>query len=236
MFEQKYALNSNIMKTKITLVLLLLMATYAANAQYPPYYFGLKAAPQISWMRPNADTYESAGIRAGFSWGFIAEFNFSENHSIATGFNMIFNGGKLEFPATQDEETGSMLRTYYLKYLEIPLTLKMRTNDINNMRYFGRIGLGTGFNIGAKKVDEFTDLTGQVVTGAKSSYDKIAFLRESLIVGAGLEYKISEGPKLGAELIFNNGFTNILTEKNSVNSVQEKANLSFIELAVSVIF
>jgi len=213
---------------------MLSLATYTANAQFPPYYFGLKAAPQISWMHPNADTYEGAGIRAGFAWGFIAEFNFSENHSIATGFNMIFNGGKLEFPATQDEEPGTMLRTYYLKYLELPLTLKMRTNEINNMRYFGRIGLGTAFNIGSKKMDEFTNSDGQVVTSPKSSYDKITFLRESLIVGAGLEYEITEGPKLGAELTFNNGFTNILTEKNG--SIQEKATPNFIELALSVLF
>jgi hypothetical protein len=225
------------MKTKITLVTLFAMVALAANAQFPPYYFGLKAAPQISWMKPNADTYESSGVKAGFSWGFIAEFNFTENHCIATGFNMIFNGGKLKFPALQGEETGTMIRDYALKYIEIPLTLKMRTNDINNMRYFGRIGLGTAFNIGSKKTDEFTNSDGEKTTFPKANYDKTSFARESLIIGAGVEYEIAEGPKLGAEITFNNGFTNILQEKNSVNtSLQEKATPNFIELALSVIF
>jgi hypothetical protein len=225
------------MKTKFTLLLVLLSVTYAANAQFPPYYFGLKAAPQISWMKPNTDTYESDGIRPGFAWGFIAEFNFTENHSIATGFNMIFNGGKLKFPAVQDEETGTMIRTYYLKYIELPLTLKMRTNSINGMRYFGRIGLGTAFKIGSKKIDEFTSTDGATTTSSKVNYDDVTFARESLIVGMGTEYEVKDGPRLGLELTFNNGFTNILNGKNTVNtSLNEKANPSFLELAFSVLF
>ena len=225
------------MKTKISLVLLLSLVTYAANAQFPPYYFGLKAAPQISWMKPDADTYEGAGAKVGFAWGFIAEFNFTENHSIGTGFNMLFNGGKLKFPAIQNGDTGTMIRDYSIKYIEIPLSLKMRTNDINGMRFFGRIGLGTAFKLSAKKTDEFTPEGGSVVTGTKTNYDDVALFRESLIVGLGAEYEIKEGPKLGAELTFNNGFTNILSGKNTLNtSLNEKATLNFFELAFSVLF
>jgi len=218
-------------------MLLLSLVTYAANAQFPPYYFGLKAAPQISWIKPDVDTYESAGAKMGFAWGFIAEFNFTENHSIATGFNMLFNGGKLKFPAVQGEETGIMIRDYSIKYIEIPLSLKMRTNDINGMRYFGRIGLGTAFKLGAKKTDEFTPEGGSAITSSKNNYDDIALFRESLIVGLGAEYEIQEGPKLGVELTFNNGFTNIMTGKNTANpSLNEKATLNFFELAFSVLF
>jgi len=225
------------MRTKITLILLLSIITFAARAQFPAYYFGLKAAPQICWMKPNVDTYESNGVKTGFGWGFIAEFNFTENHSIATGFNMLFNGGKLKFPAVQDTATGTMVRNYAIKYIEIPLTLKMRTNPINGVRYFGRIGLGTAFKIGSKKTDEFTASDGRITTFPKTANDKIAFARESLIVGLGGEFAINDGPKLGVELTFNNGFTNILTGKNTKDtSIQEKAVPNFFELAFSVLF
>lgn len=225
------------MKTRYSLLFVLLISTFVAKAQFPKYYFGLKAAPQIDWMRPNVDNYESGGVKAGFSWGFIAEFNFTETHSIATGFNMLFNGGKLEFPATQDGETGTMMRTYYLKYIELPLTLKMRTNEINNIRYFGRIGLGTAFKIDSKSIDEFTTTAGKTTTSEKLSYDNVSFARESLIIGGGAEYTIQEGPKIGVEITFNNGFTDILTGKNTVKtSEQEKATPNFLELAFSVIF
>ena len=217
-------------RTKITLVLLLSLFAYAANAQYPAFYFGLKAAPQICWMKPDADNYSSEGAKAGFSWGFIAERNFTENHSIASGFNMLFNGGKLKFPATVDGVSGIMKRDYFLKYIEIPLTLKMRTNPMKGIRYFGRIGLGTAFKVGSKVIDEFTPTNGTTTTSEKKNYDKVSLVRESLIVGAGGEYEITGGPKLGLELTFNNGFTNILTESG------EKANPNFIELAFSVLF
>lgn len=224
-------------RIKIIFVLALLSVTYAANAQFPPYYFGLKAAPQISWMKPNIDNYESDGVKAGFGWGFIAEFNFTENHCIATGFNMLFNGGKLKFPAVQDGDTGVMMRDYFLKYIEVPLTLKMRTNSMNGFRYFGRIGLGTAFKIGSKKIDEFTNSDGQIITSSKVNYDNVTFARESLIVGIGGEYEVKDGPKLGVEITFNNGFTNILNGKNTLDpSINEKANPSFMELAFSVLF
>lgn len=218
------------MRTKISLVLLLSLVTFAANAQFPAYYFGLKASPQVSWMKPNVDGFENTGAKAGFAWGFIAEFNFTENHSIATGFNMLFNGGKLKFQTEQAGVTGTMNRNYFLKYIELPLTLKMRTNPISGIRYFGRIGLGTGFKIGSKVIDEFTPATGVTITSPKTSYDKVSFARESLIVGLGGEYELAEGPRLGVELTFNNGFTNVLREKG------EKAVPNFFELAFSVLF
>jgi hypothetical protein len=113
----------------------------------------------------------------------------------------------------------------------------MRTNDMNGMRYFGRIGLGTAFKISAKKTDEFTPEGGSAITGTKSNYDDAAMFREALIVGLGAEYAVKEGPKMGVELTFNNGFTNTLKGKNTVDSsISEKATLNFFELAFSVLF
>jgi Outer membrane protein beta-barrel domain len=218
------------MKTKLTLLILFSAVTIALNAQNAPFYFGLKAAPSICWMKPDVDNWSGDGAKTGFSWGFIAEKNFTENHSLTSGFNMLFNGGKLKFPTEIDGVSGTMYRNYFLKYIEIPVTLKMRTNDINGIRYFGRIGLGTAFKIGSKTEDKFTSTTGTTTTSSKKNYDKVSFVRESLIVGIGGEYELSGGPKLGLELAFNNGFTNILTESG------QKATPNFFELAFSVLF
>lgn len=219
------------MKAKINLVFFLTLAAFAANAQYSPFSFGLKAAPQISWMKPNADFIQGNGSKIGFAWGFIAEKNFSENYSINSGFNMLFNGGKLKISNSVNGAVTSITnRNYFLKYIEIPFTLKMRTNPINGIRYFGRMGLGTAFKISSKSIDEVTEIGGATLTKPKANYDKISFARESLIIGAGGEFELNEGPKLGLELTFNNGFTNILTEKN------EKAMPNSLELAFSIIF
>ena len=41
-----------------------------------------------------------------------------------------------------------------LKYLEIPLTLRLRTNEIGYITYWVQVGVGLGFNIKARATDE----------------------------------------------------------------------------------
>ena len=86
------------------------------------------------------------------------------------------------------------------------------------------------FTIGSKIIDETTPQGGATTTTKKINYDKISLVRESIIIGLGGEFELNEGPRLGAELTFNNGFTNIITEKN------HRAMPNFFELAFSVLF
>jgi len=224
------------MKTRLFFLFLILLSGISANAQFKKYAFGLKAAPQISWIKPNADKYEGNGAKLGFSWGFVSEFNFTENHCFATGFNVVFNGGKLKFPYATATDTGTMNREYRIKSIEIPLTLKMRTNAIGNMKFYGQIGFGTSFRFGAKNTDEFVHGNTTVKTD-KKNYDNTSFLRESLIIGLGTEYSTKAGTILSAGLAFNNGFSDILTGKNTViSSTKEKGTLNFVELNVAVLF
>lgn len=225
------------MKLRLLFFGLAFLMVLTTQAQYKKYTFGLKAAPHLGWIKPNLDTYEGNGIKAGFSWGFISEIGFSENHCISTGFNVAFSGGNLKFPTRLDADPGTMQRTYYLKSIEIPLTLKMRTNAIGNLKYYGQIGLGTNFLLNAKKEDEFKpDNTSTTITTTKAAYDKVSFLRESLIIGLGCEYTLGAGTILSAGLALNNGFTDMLTDKNTLTQKKEKATASFVELNVAVLF
>jgi len=223
------------MKTRIVLLSLSILFMLSANAQFKKYTFGLKAAPQVGWMKANTDDYEGNGSKIGFSWGFVSEFSFTENHCLGTGFNVVFNGGNLKFPYKEDSLVGSMSRRYDIKSIEIPLTLKMRTNEIGKMRYFGQIGFGTSFRFGAKNTDKFT-LGTTTKEYEKTNYEKISFLRESLIIGLGGEYTIDAGTTFSVGLNFNNGFTDVLSGSNPATSKKEKATLNFMELSVAVLF
>lgn len=227
------------MKARLSIILVtfLVILSSSSFAQFKKYTFGLKAAPHIGWMKPNLDKYEGNGAKLGFGWGFISELGFSENHCLTTGFNVIFSGGNLKFPTSVDSipAQGTMSRAYSLKSIEIPLTLKMRTNTIGSMRYYGQIGLGTSFRIGAKKSDEFT-YNSTTISSEKATYDKVSFLRESLIIGLGGEYTLSAGTTLSVGLALNNGFTDMLTDKNNLTAKKEKATANFVELNLAVLF
>jgi hypothetical protein len=67
--------------------------------------------------------------------------------------------------------------------------------------------------------------------------DEVSFIRESLIVGLGVEYRISSGNVLSGGLTLDNGFTDILSGTNNVDtSVKPKGTSSFVELSLGLLF
>lgn len=223
----------------IILLVIILSVPALASAQFKTFSFGFKAAPAVGWIRSDTKGYSGASS-LGFSWGFVSEFNFTENHCVATGINFQFINGKISYPDIRkvngSDETGIVDRKLRVKYLQIPLTLKMRTEEKNNMRFFGQFGLGTGFRLNAKGIDEFSSLAG---TNSETNIidGDVSFLRESLIVGLGMEYRISSGNMMSVGLTFDNGFTDILPGKNAVDpSLKPKATSSLVELSIGILF
>jgi len=199
----------------------------------PPVQFGIKLGPNIGWIKPDANGYSSEGAALGFNWGFITDFNISTNYGITTGFNVVYNNGNLKYPHVQDTVAGIMQRKYNLQYLEIPICLKMRTKQIGYMTYYGKIGLGVSFNLRARSKDVF-NVEPEVENNIQ---DEIVLMRESLIVGAGCQYSIGGSTALLFEIIFNNGFSNILNGNNSLDeSIKQRAVSNYIEFNLGVIF
>ena len=231
------------MKTKILLTIVLALSLSASNAQVKPFRFGVKASPVLAWMSPDAEGFENDGTYFGFSWGFMADITLTENYFIKTGFNMDYLGGKLRYTSmedvsgTGDPVTGTLYRKYKLRYLQIPVTLKMKTNKFGNVAYFGEIGFGGSMNLKAKATDEF-NYSGQTTPAYETDIkDDINFMKASLIVGAGLEYYLDESTSLLFSLNFNNGLTDILKgETNTDPPVKEKAVLYYFQLNVGVLF
>src|SRR5690606_12661946 len=103
---------------------------------------------------------------------------------------------------------------YRLQYVEVPLALKLRTDDFSGFRFFGQLGASIGFNIGKK-----ADYTVRSVNNSGTAYDtsgtkikltgalgNIAPVMFQMNIGAGLEYPISNKLSFYAGVFFNNGF------------------------------
>lgn len=202
-----------------------------AMAQFRPFALGFHVSPGIGWVHTDATGY-SGGSGLSFSWGLVTEFNLTENHSIATGINFQFMNGKIIFPDVRDidgsPEDVVVTRKLRVKYLQIPFSLKMRTEERNNMRFFGQFGLGTGFRLKAKGIDEFGS-AGSTFSETNSIDGDVSFLRESLIVGLGMEYRISSGNMMSFGLILDNGFTDMLPGR-------PKATSSLVEMNLAIMF
>lgn len=230
------------MKRIILIVLMsMILGHPAAFSQQKPFVFGFKAGPNLGWLRPDSKGYERDGMRAGFSWGFVADFFLMENYGIATGFDVVFLNGALEIPHEMSDgavvKEGTLNRKYMLKYIQVPVTLRMRTNELGKFRIFGQIGLGTNFLIGAKADDEFTPSSGETVSDEVDIYSDITFMYESLIVGAGAEYSLGGSTMLTACIVFNNGFMDILKGENTRNpTINNKAYANYLSLDIGIVF
>lgn len=260
------------MKKTLSALIVLVTFSLSGSAQddFQKFRMGFKGDLNTSWLQPQEKHFvnEGAVFRAGF--GFIADIHFTENYAFGTGLNIIRNGGEMSYFA-EDSFDGNpvvtkVTRDYSIQYLQVPLTFKLRTNEIGYMTYFGQFGIGLGFNTKATGTER-KDYVLEFVETEMSQFwqeseippyeedkevftDDINLLRMSMIFSAGLEYNISGSTSIVAAIFFDNGFTNSMrktdaveTEKdvpifedNQPKSVKLKANSSTVGLSVGLLF
>ncbi|MFA8299217.1 MAG: porin family protein [Hyphomicrobiales bacterium] len=228
----------------ITCFLLLVFLAKTSNAQYKSIILGFKAAPTVSWIKPESEGYKSTGAKIGFSWGLTSEFFIMENYSIQTGFNVAFQYGGLKYADriyrdANNFEDGMLTRDYKFQYIQIPICLKMRTRSFNGFKFYGKIGLGTAIRIKAKADDQFVgSVTGQHDKEKnKDITNQTKLLKESLILGAGAEYNLGGSTSLIFGINFDNGFTDILKDQNKVNpDIDNKAIANYLEFNIGLTF
>lgn len=235
------------MKKATSLLFLLLIVTPIIADDFG-FRFGMKVSPNISWFRTETRGYDNRGLRVGFSYGLIVDYDFTENYSISTGLNFLRTGGKLNYDWVHTDPSNESISfdtkkqsTYRFRHLEIPLTLKLRTTEIGYTTYYGMFGLGLGFRTSAHADERISMPNGQYMhIDNEDVSDDIAFLRAGLILGGGLEYSFGGNTALLAGITFHNGFSNILdkSRKGSDYFTQNKpsAHNLYIELTVGVMF
>ncbi len=227
------------MKKSILIALTLGYIAIGQAQDFKPWKIAIHVDPNVSWMKPNNNQIEQGGTSIKFGFGIAIDKMFTENYAFGTGLNILNTGGELTYlysggfkkdgATTNTSVIGERSRTYNLKYLEIPLTLKMRTNEIGYMTYWAQFGVGLGFNIGAKADDEVKFVKEEYIVSEEPTVkawrdsdiksrlyedvdikDDIGLFRTSLIIAAGVEYNLSGNASIVAGITFNNGFNNVL--------------------------
>lgn len=224
-------------KILLSALMLILLTPMAFSLDPSGFRFGLKASPSIAWMRPETGDYTSDGIRIGFSYGFVGDIRLGDFYDFSTGISINMVGGKLVYPYMYPE-TGEVenARTYKLNYLEIPLTIKMHTQEIGYLTYYGRFGFGAGVNLRSKASDTYISGGNQITVERDDIKSDTRLLRGSMIVGLGVEYSLGGRTALVGGLTFNNGFTNVLKGTNDAVGRKPSAINNFVELTFGIMF
>ena len=228
---------------KLLLIASFILGSISIFAQEEPaFHFGVKASPSLAWLRSDTKGYASDGSKFGFSYGLITDFNFASKYAFSTGIDITYRGGK--FKTVQELKTkvneDSVISTsasYVLQYLEIPITLKLKTNEIGSVTYYVQVGVAPGINIRARK--NYASSTQTTVLGTKytttaeenklDAQNEINSLNLSMIIGGGVEYTLSGQTVLVGGIQFNNGFLDVFDDTPKVNS-------NYLALTLGILF
>ncbi len=205
------------MKKSLLIVGLLLAMSLTASAQNSGFAFGLKLGPGFDWTGSTTGAAVSEGMRTGFGVGVVAEYYFADNYAITTGVNVNMNRGHYSFQnAHLDSVAGlqpfSVDRYYKSTIYEIPLMLKMVTNELGGipLRVYAQVGAGIGYAQKVKVKDSYEGFTGEDYVATNKEYSN---LRTSLKIGAGAQYALDESTRVFAGLYFSHDFL------NNINSI-----------------
>jgi hypothetical protein len=244
---------------KIYFLLVLALTVQISKADdFRKFRFGLAAAPNVSWLKPDATALGSGKPSLKFSYGLMTEFGLSDNYYFATGVNVLTMGGSLTFRDTIGFFPNDTInffrlteRQYTMQYVDIPLTLKMRTNEIGYMRYFGQFGLNLGFNTKSRARDKgFIAGTETTLADRDITKTDVQLFRVGLNVGFGFEYNLVGNTAMVVSVNYNNGFTNALNKKSRTifppipnpdasrkgDGIEQKATSNFVALTVGIMF
>lgn len=203
---------------KKTLLLIILTITLSINgfAQYKPFQFGLNVSPGLNMTNTQWEGSVELENYISFNWGFIGNFYFVENYGLSTGFNIMNQKGGYYY--IDDNINISEPNHCKIKnqYLEIPLSLTMRTERFNNSRIFSDIGYGLGICL---------DSDGSLL---KDEFRKI---RHGLILKLGVEYNVYKSSCLTIAVKYNDNFANIYKKHNSF-----KHNITLNSLCLEIGF
>jgi hypothetical protein len=190
------------------------------------------ADPQISWLKPEIRSVESAGVRGGFDIGLEMDNYFTENYAFSTGLSLSNIGGKLNFNQqvpinfeglTETISPGDMV-IYKLQYINVPIGMKFTTREIGYTRIYAKLGLGGHFNI-----KSHADISSLGIEN-ESLRDEIEFFNVSYHIGAGIQYSLGGQTALVGGFEYRHRFIDIASSPEYI------ALLNSLSLRLGILF
>ncbi|SOD20411.1 porin family protein [Pedobacter xixiisoli] len=208
------------MKKTLATLLFLSIATISFAQNASQVRLGLTAHPTFGFLK--IENGKGSGLSTGFSYGLMSDFEFAENYSFATGLTITTINGKGAvlnylpyYAASGSTNSAEYDVKFKMQYIEIPLSIKLKTDETNDMKWYGQFGLTTNFRIGAKQ--DVKSGNNTLASDIKAT-DQTKFLRAGMIIGGGLEYRLSGKTSLLTGLTYNNGLTNIAKNGQSIKN------------------
>jgi len=230
------------------------------------FRMGFQVRPSIDWFTPNTDGVDLDAIRVKFGYGLMAEYAFTNNYAITFGIEHRMSGAALSFTDAAykmgtDHTNNDVLRlnsrVYRMDYVNVPITLKLMTNEIGYMTYFGQFGVDFSFLASAKALDKGVFITDSTLTvqefDPQDIHSKSSIANIKLNIAAGAEWNFSGNTSLVFSVSYHHGFIDVIRDPDNINDqnlfklstindpsgaspLAATANLHHVSLNVGILF
>jgi len=195
----------------------LFLAMFLSFTGFAQVKLGLRLTPGLAVNSViGDDTFDAAetnGASVRFSAGPIADFFFADNYAISTGLWYTVKRGSFRVPGGLLDQNGTSLgnqTTYNLQMIQIPVTVKLYTNEVApDIRVYFQLGGTFDAKLAEKAKQEDNNILAQL---SEAQDERAAYkpIDVGLYLGAGAELVLGENTALFGGLNYNRGLINAL--------------------------
>lgn len=229
------------MKKNLVVIVFLLLSV---NIFAQKFSGGLFGGPTMSWISSDSKSVNPEGIKIGYTYGAVLDYNLSENFAFTLGVRLNNTGGTLNFPyglykfeadetVLPDTLPAATKVKYNINYLAVPVGIKGKTNEIGYFRYF--LSAGVTPLIKTKAKGTFGVYENELIN------KEIGFFNLGWNLGGGLEFSLAGNTRLLVEAVYMGGLldfdkTEVFNSVDQNQTLKPSNKINDIHLKVGILF
>ena len=183
-------------------LIFLVFGILLAHASISQVRLGLKFSPNLVSSRVDqfSDTLdvERNGINTKFSMGLVMDYAMTDTYYFSSGLIYLPKTVNVRITGENGGTFANAEEVYNLQYLQVPISLKLFTNEIQpDLSVYFQVGIS-----GEVKIFEEAELEEYVLVEEFKIFDS------STILGAGVEYNVGVSTTLFGGFTYNRGLAN----------------------------
>lgn len=217
---------------RILLIICFLGALISLSAQSTSLKFNVEVDPQFSWFRSDDATVEPDGSIFHIHAGLNMDYFFAKNYAFVLGVGINNLGGNLLYAdSTEFSSKGEILLVepgqsvkQNLQYVDIPVGLKLKTEELGYATIFLQLGFNPMINLNAKLSSDEAPYDKEDIKGSINIF-YLGYHTE-----LGVEYKLGGSTALIGGLRWSSGFTDV-TDNDRAN-----VTMNAVSIRLGVLF
>jgi Outer membrane protein beta-barrel domain len=212
-------------------LLLAVCCLFLSSSAFAQWEIGIKLSPSIATNRvvhPSTINFETLNAKTHFGGGVIADYFFGENYALSTGLIYMGKGAGVKYSRNDGTEAGN--DEFGIQYLEIPVTVKLFTNDVaTDTRLYFQAGGSIDPRISAKVNGDKLDPSDNKYTTHFNLIDI------AVLMSAGVEKQMGESTKIFGGFSYHRGLIDIddfYEEKFSSKNIEIKNSYVSLDLGL----